>query len=92
MLKIGKKNIDIFITNKIIWDIEEVFDKEISKVMGGISEMKTKDLALLIFQTVKDELTFDEFSEQIELNQYIPAATEVILKINKAFGVDEKKK
>ena len=92
MLTIGKKNIDIFITNRIIWDIEEVFDKEISKVMGSISEMKTKDLALLIYQTVKEELTFEEFSDQIELKQYIPAATEVITKINQAFGVDEKKK
>jgi len=92
MLTIGKKKIDIFITNKVIWDIEEVFDKEISKVITGISQMKTKDLALLIYQTVKDELTFEEFSEEIELNQYVPCATEVILKINKAFGVDEKKK
>ena len=92
MLTIGKKKIDIFITNKVIWNIEEVFDKEISKVIIGISQMKTKDLALLIYQTVKDELTFEEFSEEIELDQYVPCVTEVILKINKAFGVDEKKK
>jgi len=92
MIKIGKRNIEVFISNQVIWDIEEVFDKEISKVMGSIQEMKTKDLAILIFQTVKKDFTFDEFTEQIELNQYVPAATEIIIKINKAFGVGEKKK
>lgn len=91
-VKIGKQECNVIITNRVIWSIEEVFDKEISKVMDSVGTMKTKELALLIYEAIKDDITFDEFADSIEITQYIKAATVVLSEIRRAFGLDEKKK
>ena len=92
MIKIGKKNFNVKIDNQVIWDIEENLNGEISAIMKGVGEMRTKDLALLIFHSIKDDITCEEFAKQIKLDQYIAAATVVIQEIHKAFGLTEKKK
>ena len=77
MIKIGDKDLKVTIDNKAIWDIEESLNGEISAIMKKVGELKTKELALLIFHSVKNDITFEEFSKDLKLNQYIAAATEV---------------
>jgi len=92
-MKIGNREFKAKINNRVIFDIEEVFgNKNIGIILAEIQTLTTKDMAMLIHQTIKEEISFDEFADEIQLNQYTEAATEVGLAISKAFGLDSKKK
>jgi hypothetical protein len=91
-VKIGEQEYDVKINNQVIWDIEDVYDNEISKIMDSLTEMKTKELGLFIYQGIKDAITFEDFAKEIKLTQYVAAGLVIVGEINKAFGVVEKKK
>lgn len=98
-MKIGEKEFTAKIDNRIIRDIETAFgtgalhgEKSISLILGEAADFSTIQMGVLIWHTVKHEMNFDEFNNLILLNQYIDCITEIIPAINKAFGLDIKKK
>ena len=91
-MKIGDKEFTPKITNRVIWDIEEHFNKEIGQLIASAVEFKTKDMAELIYFTIRDEISWEDFEKEIQLNQYVKCAEEVGVAIVNAFKVDSKKK
>jgi|TARA_Y100000310_G_scaffold169451_1_gene169492 hypothetical protein len=98
-MKIGEKEFTIKITNRVIKDIEEAFgtgelhgERSISSILGDVANFSTVQMGLIIWHSIKDEITYDEFLDTILLSQYIEPVKEVLTEINKAFGLDIKKK
>ncbi len=90
-MKIGDKEYTAKISNQIIWDIEEDFEDGIANIMTNIKDMRFKKMAQFIWHSVKEEVTWDVFSGDIQIDQYVPAATEVGVALNKAFNTGKKK-
>ena len=93
-MKIGEKEFTIKITNRVIISIEEAFDKSISDLMQSLATSTTSDMNLFLWTTIKGntDISYEEFIDKVDLKQLIPAVTEVISEITKAFGLDVKKK
>jgi len=92
-MKIGSKEFTPIVNNRVIWNIEEAFgDKPIAKIMVQVDTFTMKQLGLLIYQTIKHEIEFEEFADSIEITQYEEAAVEVGTALQKAFETGSKKK
>lgn len=92
-MKIGNLELTPKITNRVIWDIEDAFDsRPISLIMSEVEGFTLKQMGILIWQSVKGEISFDDFADNIQIGQYAPAATEVGEALAKAFDIGVKKK
>jgi len=92
-MKIGEKEYKANINNRVIWDIEEAFDnKPISKIMSEVEGFTMKQTGTLIWHTIKDEVSFEEFADSIKPTQYMDAAVEVGAELGRAFDTGSKKK
>ncbi len=92
-MKIGTKEFTPIVNNRVIWEIEEAFgDTPIAKITTQIETFTMKKMGLFIYQTIKNELSFEEFADTIEISQYEEAAIEVGEALSKAFDTGSKKK
>ena len=93
-MKIGEKEFTLKITNRVIINIEQAFNKSIGELVQSLATATTHDMCLFLWTSIKDrsDVTLDDFIDMAEPQQLIPAVTEVIQEITKAFGLDTKKK
>ena len=98
-MKIGEKEYTAKITNRVINDIEKSFgngelhgERSMSSILNDVVNFSTIQMGLIIWNSIKSEMTYDEFIDNILPNEYIGAIKEVLTEINKAFGFDTKKK
>lgn len=92
---IGKKEYTPYYNNRKIWELEDAFDgMPIETLLNKASnmELNTKQVGLIIWHGIKDEITLDEFIDSIELGQYQEAGKECGEMIVKAFQTGIKKK
>ena len=91
-IKIGEKEYEVKINNRIIRDIESAFGgKSIEALMSNTS-MSATDLCDFIYPTVKEHLTEDDFLDEIHPSQYIGAGKVVGTELVRAFTTTGKKK
>lgn len=90
-VKIGKEEYTLKYSNKVIWDIEEHFGEPIFNTLLRGDKLTRKELGYLIHFGVRDELSFDDFADNMELNQYAAAEIQIVEALKVAFGLDKKK-
>lgn len=93
-IKIGEQELEVKINNRVIYNIEEDFNKPIFKVMADAEKLNLtmQETGKIIWHTVKDEITWDSFVDEMQLNQYEPANIVVGQQLAKAFDTGSKKK
>jgi hypothetical protein len=93
-IKVGNKTYDCKINNRVIYNIEEDFGKPIFKIMADAESLNLtmQETGKIIWHTIKDELNWEEFIEEMQLNQYEPANVVVGQQLAKAFETGSKKK
>ena len=98
-MKIGGKEFTVKITNRVLNDIEKSFgngelhgERSMSSILNDVASFSTIQMGVIIWHSIKSEITYDEFLDEILPSQYIGAIKEVLNEINNAFGLDLKKK
>jgi len=93
-IKVGTQELEAKINNRVIYNIEEDFGEPIFKIMAKAEslELTMQQTGKIIWHTVKDEITWDSFIDEMQLNQYEPANIVVGQELAKAFDTGSKKK
>lgn len=95
-IKVGEKDYPVLITNRVIYDIEEAFNNvPIYRIMDDAETLKLtlKQIGLVLFNTIKhNDITWEDFIDNMKLNQYEAANKEVYPAIMKSFDTGSKKK
>jgi hypothetical protein len=91
-VKIGDKEYTLNYSNRVIYDIEDHFGESISKFLVRGDDHTKKELGHLIHFGVKDDMTFEEFTDNMKLSQYVQAQLDVVSALSSAFGIDSSKK
>ena len=90
-MKIGEKEFTPKYTNRRIYELEEAFDnKPYSQFIVEAANFSMKQLGILIWHGIKDEMTFEEFTDMIEPYQYEVASVECGKALLSAFTVKKK--
>ena len=90
-MKIGSEEFTPKYDNQKIWDIEESFgNTSISQIMLTIEACTFKELGIIIYHSISQEMSFKEFAEKILPNQYAEASIECGKAMDLAFGVKKK--
>ena len=91
-IKIGEKEYDLKYNNRVIYDIEDHFGESITKFLVRGDEHTKKELGHLIHFGVRDYMTFEEFTDNMDLSQYDEAQINVVAALSSAFGIKATKK
>ena len=96
-MKIGEKEFTAVITNRVIKDIEEEFgtgerhgEMSIFKILSDVEGFSQTKMGLLIWHSIKSNISYDDFIDTIQPYQYVEAATEVGKAINACYEVKKK--
>jgi len=91
-IKIGEKEYTLKYNNRVIYDIEDHFGESITKFLVRGDEHTKKELGHLVHFGVRDDMTFEEFTDNMKLSQYAQAQLDVVAALSSAFGLDDSKK
>jgi hypothetical protein len=94
-ITIGEKKYNVTVNNRALYNIEESFgDKSIMSIMDdlGNGKITLKQIGLIVWNTIKDQIEYEDFVDSILPSQY-EAANKVILPlIMGSFNTGSKKK
>jgi len=91
-IKIGEKEYEVKMTNRVIRNIESIFDGKSIEVIISNDKMSMTSLGNFIHPTIAEDIDFEKFLDDMLPSQYIDAGKIVGAEIVKAFTTDSKKK
>lgn len=89
-MKIGEKEYTPVYNNRRLYELEEAFDMPYGKIMAKGADLKIRELAIIIWHSIKEEMTFEEFTDTIRPSQYAAAETECVKALLELFEVKKK--
>ncbi len=91
-IKIGEKEYEVKMTNRVIRNIESIFDGKSIEVIISDEKMSMTHLGNFIHPTIAEHINFEDFMDEMRPSQYIDAGKIVGAEVVKAFTTDGKKK
>lgn len=91
-IKIGEKEYEVKMNNRVIRNIESIFDGKSIEVIISDDQMSMTNLGNFIHPTIAEDIEFEQFLDDMLPSQYIDAGKVVGAEIVKAFTTTVKKK